>query len=1315
MTRKWKQRLKWLVFALLLVVLALAAIVETGLDERWARRAIVAQLEKLTGGQVELRAFRFRWFDLRAELDDLTIHGSEPEGTPPFFHADHLLVDVRVDSLFRRKISLDEVQLDRPAVHVRIDAEGQSNVPKPKTARPPGKPWRERIFDVKIRQFRLNDGEFLFNNTRVPLAAEGDELNFALDYVSDAQNREAYRGQLTWQGMRLAARRYLPFASDIAAKFQLTREGFTLEEFRWKLPHTEISAAAKLASFTQPDWIFHYDGRLDLADLQHILRKPNSPGGQVKFSGDGRYAQGNVSVRGSYDARNIAMPYKWFHAGGIDSQGSYRVENRRLEVPDFRARALGGQMTGRVELDFSGIKFKVTSQMRGASLAAVLAAVNNESFPLDTLHWDGLVDVDAVTAWERDFKSVDSRGTSRWAPPLEPQAGKIPATARLDYHYVMDQSSVELRDSEITTPSSHIAMNGLLGARDSALAVDVDVQDLVPWDDFINRLRGADAVPRLIAGRAKWQGRMTGRLDGPTFAGHVRASQAVYDDLKWDELEGEVTYSPDELRLARMRARRGETSASLELRLELDDWAFHPESAWSFDATAERAPTDGLQSLFGTAYPVRGLLSGQFHGRGTRADPEFSGLFDIAEPEAWGWRADRFHGRLDARRDEVRIANAEIRIGAGRVTGNFLYRLPGGEIEYDLTGAGLLLESIERLQTKGLPLAGQLSFQLSGGGTLRAPSGQGTARLVDLVVGQDKFGSFDAKLRSDGRRLHAELGPPTPDSASTLRGNLDLDFGGDFNVNGDLAVKNLDMDALIIAALRLEGLTGHSSVTGNLKFSGALRKPETIAVEANLQQLRLDYQYVNLENDGPVEFHYRRDEVRIGQARLRGADTDLTLGGFARFTGDRPLGLNLTGTVNLRLLAGLLPDLVARGAAQVNANVEGTMDRPRITGALHVENASANYGDFPTGLSRVRGDFVFDRSRMVFENVSAEAGGGQLLVSGSLTYGDGPVRYDLTGRATRIRVRYPEGMSWLAGGTLRLAGTTTAAVLSGRVSVERLFMAEGFDLVGMFGRPGGAAGPPATASAYLRNLQFDIEANSTPDARLEWAAARFDTDASVRLRGTWEHPILLGHIRLLSGDVNFRGNRYRLSRGDINFSKPFEINPDLNVEATTTIRQYEVTLNLAGPANHPVLTYRSDPPLPATDIVALLALGRTGEESELRTAGQRQAPELGATTLLSEAISSQLGGRIERLFGVSRFRVDPFLAGTGSEQNASARITVEQQVARDLVITYITNVTSTEQQVIQVEYSVTRDISIIALRDQNGTFGLDIKFKKRFK
>ncbi len=49
-----------------------------------------------------------------------------------------------------------------------------------------------------------------------------------------------------------------------------------------------------------------------------------------------------------------------------------------------------------------------------------------------------------------------------------------------------------------------------------------------------------------------------------------------------------------------------------------------------------------------------------------------------------------------------------------------------------------------------------------------------------------------------------------------------------------------------------------------------------------------------------------------------------------------------------------------------------------------------------------------------------------------------------------------------------------------------------------------------------------------------------------------------------------------------------------------------------------------------------------------------------------------------------------------------------------MTVTYTSNVSSTQQQVIQVEYILNRTISIVALRDQNGTFGVDVKIKKRF-
>ncbi len=1334
MKPKWKRRLKILGAIAAAFIVILVILVQTGLLGEWVRKGVIAQIEKMSGGRVEMKEFHFSVMGLRAELDDFTLHGRESEGMPVFFHAETLVVDLRVVSFFGRKVMLDEVLIEEPVLNLRIDKDGKSNAPVPATDRPEGKSWHERIFDLTIRELRLNQGLLQINDVRVPLAAEGGEFKFALDFRAGSAGKESYEGEASWQKMKVAARRYLPFKSDWRLKFTLGREGMEVNEFAWKLPHSELQAGARLASFAKPEWSFHYKGTLSLDDLRTILRKPHSPRGLVDFTGEGNNAGGELNLKGAYAAREIDLPYDWFHAQGITSRGSYRVAKRKLEVSDLEAHALGGVLAGRMTFLFDGLKFRVDSRAQGVSLSSLLAAVNNKDFPVTTLHWNGSVAVDSVTTWDHDFKHFASRGITEWTPPAELRAGEIPVTARIDFDYSLDKKAAVLTQSEIATPTSRLELDGSLADKDSNLAINLDTRDLLPWNDFINRLRGEHEEPRRIAGRATWKGRMLGALGGPTFVGHVRGFEAQYEKLYWDEMEGDLRYSPEELRLERTHVRRGRSLVDMSLWLELVDWSYHPESQWQMQVSVKRTPTDDLQVLFGWNYAARALLSGEFQGRGTRGDPEFAGPFQLEQMEGWGFRADTGKGHFALRNDEVRIANAEIQLGssrgegqgAGRVSGDFLYHMesPGSPaaVEFDLLGSAITLEKIERIQTARFPLGGQLSFDLRGHGPVTAPVSDGTLRLENFKVGDEVMGSFNARLHSDGRRAQAELQSdlrPHEPSMPTgrLEGKLEMTLGGDYPLKGDVTAKDFDLDVFIETALHLKDLTGHSAVDGRFLLSGSLKKPETIAFDADISKLKFDYQHVKLENVGPLRLVYRGEEVRVEQAHIRGPDTDFTIAGSVRFTGTRPVNMRLLGTVNLQLLGGFLPDLEARGAAAVNASMEGTLTSPRITGGLHVENAAAHYGDFPAGLSNLRGDLVFDSSRLVFENMTAETGGGKVVFSGTLNYGEGldAVRYDLTLQASHVRVRYPEGMSWLTNGTLHLAGTRVAGVLSGRVLVERLLLAEGFDLATLMVASREGVRGPATTSPYLRNLQFDVEAASTLDARLEWTGARVESEANLRLRGTWEHPIFLGHIHLLSGEMAFRGNRYRLTRGDINFANPFRVDPALNVEATTTIRQYEITLNFSGPASRPSLGYRSDPPLPASDIIALLALGRTGEESELRSPTRVQSPEMGASTLLSEAISSQVGGRIEKLFGVSRFRVDPFLAGTGTDQNASARVTIEQQVARDLTITYITNVTSTQQQVIQVEYNVNKGLSIIALRDQNGTFGLDIKFKKRFK
>jgi translocation and assembly module TamB len=1305
--------------ALALVIgLVIAYAIASGLADRWARRAIVEELEKSTGARVELGNFHFTWRVLSARFDGLTLHGREPAGSPPLFHADVLQFDIHIESFWDRKISLGNVEMSRFSAHVQVEKDGSTNIPGPKVPVSTGGPDVKGLFDLKIAQLRLEQGEILWNDKRIPLQAKGGNFEFALNYASEG-GRPVYLGQVSSRTLEIAALRNLPFTSNFSARFTLRPDSFSLTQLQWKTSGSEIDAQANLASFAQPAWTFRYRGQLRLEDVWTIVRQRDAPGAHIEFAGEGGYAADKMNFTGRFTADRVTMKYQWFHPGNISAHGSYHADNHSVDLPDLEALILGGNVTSHVRVNLPKLDFRAESKIRGLELHQALAAEDNPSLPINPLHWGGHMDADAVTTWVADFKHVDSRGLSVWTPPATPAPGQIPTAANFEFHYDMDHKQFQLSPGEISTPSSRIQFRGSLSTVDTSIDMTVDTEDLTLWDDFINRLRGPTAERQVIGGHFHWDGRLTGPLGGPTFAGRFKGTEAKYGSLYWDDLEGELTYSPDELQIARGRARRGRSSAELELGLDLDNWGFDPESEWKFDVNLVSADTDDLQKMLGTSYAAHGLLTGQFHGKGTRAEPEFAGLFDLSNATAGSWRFERARGQLSIRPGEVRMANAEVRLAAhapgapaGLVTGNLDYHTGTGDVTFDFTGAAIPLEVIDKIQMARLPVGGRLNLQAHGEGPLRAPELHATLRLVDLKLGNDVVGSFDGKVDSDGRHLSATI-----DSAMAtgrLAGKLDIGLGGDYPVTAQVSAERIDFNPFLVSALHLSRSYGHSLVDGHFDVAGFGARPETLAVEANLSRLTFDFENVKLENVGPVRLTYRRDEVRVEQASLRGTDTDFRVSGSARFAGDQALNLRMDGAVSLQLLAGFYPQMEASGRAQVNALVAGTVATPRFNGKVHIEGASLRYGDFPAGLSNVAGDFNFDANRMVFDNVAAETGGGRLTIGGTVAYGEGPLNYVLNMRSDQVRIRYPVGMSWLMGGNLRLSGNKQSAALTGRIVVDRLLMAEGFDLGSFMVSSKEPATGPSTSSSFLQNLEFDIQAESSPDARMEWTGARLQTDANLRLRGTWEHPILLGHIHLLSGEMRFRGNQYTIARGDINFANPFRLDPVLNVEATTTIRQYEVTLDFTGPASRLTLAYRSDPPLPSSDIIELLALGQTGEESAARTA-TGQNPGVGASALLSEAISSQLGGRIQRLFGVSHFSVGPSVATLNTQQNSIASVTIEQQVTRGLVITYITDVTTTQYQVIQVEYTINREFSVVALRDENGTFGLDVVRKTRFK
>jgi translocation and assembly module TamB len=126
-------------------------------------------------------------------------------------------------------------------------------------------------------------------------------------------------------------------------------------------------------------------------------------------------------------------------------------------------------------------------------------------------------------------------------------------------------------------------------------------------------------------------------------------------------------------------------------------------------------------------------------------------------------------------------------------------------------------------------------------------------------------------------------------------------------------------------------------------------------------------------------------------------------------------------------------------------------------------------------------------------------------------------------------------------------------------------------------------------------------------------------------------------------------------------------------------------------------------------------LGRTQEEQALYS-NQEQSISGGSSTtnaLLGGALNAAVGSRVEKLFGGGSVKIDPTYVGTVG--SSSARITVTQNIARNVQVTYATNVNATAQQLIQAQVDVTQNVSVLAVRDEAGVFSVVLKVHRRYR
>ncbi len=388
-------------------------------------------------------------------------------------------------------------------------------------------------------------------------------------------------------------------------------------------------------------------------------------------------------------------------------------------------------------------------------------------------------------------------------------------------------------------------------------------------------------------------------------------------------------------------------------------------------------------------------------------------------------------------------------------------------------------------------------------------------------------------------------------------------------------------------------------------------------------------------------------------------------------------------------------------------------------GVINTEGYAVFKGDFlsfpnfPHTLDNFEGDLIFKGLRFTLRSLRGTMGGGPVDSSGYLVIENDKLKdlsVDLTGKNLQL---YPMDRTSCTLSTRNLT-------LKYLEQEDKLLFAGDLDFTSSkwereVDEPitfNTAASLTSSGSKFIEMLKYDLRLlgrdNCQIDNSLITATGKFD----LRLTGTVDFPQVTGSIECTSGKIKMADNNFDLVKAKAFFNK-LNNNAAVDLEAETFIKNYHIKFLIGGTFERLKPQFRSSPPLPPRDILTLLSLGELFERpttSELST-----QVGAGTTGLIAQEITEQIKKRTKKIFGDYVLRINPNLSNLpGASLEDSSRLIVGKSIAKDFLIVYSTNFSTQRQQVVYVQYQLSPSISLIGMRNEEGRFSIDIRFRKRY-
>ncbi len=1001
------------------------------------------------------------------------------------------------------------------------------------------------------------------------------------------------------------------------------------------------------------------------------------------------------------------------HAALTADQRSVTIRDLSLVSPDMRLTAEGGVGMGPEDPIQLKLSFRAGASQRKVSaflrrkldrpqpgIEVSLAVTGRRSAPvvdgtakLGNIRYSDLLLEEAGLSFSyRDHEATVTG--EKWQLSRKGRSigtGNIQLKARYDRGTVLiDAARIAAEDAELTAT----------GRIDPAGGYDLAIAAR-SWSNgtLLSLLSGLE-----VRGNLSASGRLTGPVARPAFLGTFSGGPFSVHSVPFASVMGTVSYTDAVLSLGDAVLVQGRSRYAFEGSIN----AAGAAPVFSATLKAVRSDVASVVALFYRSIPLDITATGTLSFTGTTADFSGAAKLDLEAGSAYGESFDG--GSLTAELSSKRISfpSVLLRKKGGTVKGS-------GWIGFDGTyaaridGTGVDLAAIDRLGQ--IPLSGPLDLSVTSSGSFSQPVVRARAEVSPLSSRGYEIGDAEGDLTIEGGMLGLTLAVQRDDGASVdASGSLKLSAPYAWSASAkvhaaDLSGATFSENIDILAKTRF-------SVDASAEIAGSGANADSVGGDLRIPRLVMTVGDYRIENEGDVRLHLRGGRMWVDSLALSGQGTKVSLSGSAGIASG--LDLKLTGDGNLSLLRFATRAIEhGDGIATTNVRITDAWSDPNISGELTIRNGIVKVRDIPQRFSGLTGTISFDRNRVVTEGLRGDFGGGTISVDGTVQLKNLKL-VDFTSKTLmdNVTFRYPPGLTATVGGTLFYDGNAASQTLSGDVNIRRARYDRRVDFKTMLVDLSRGFKPKSKEDLGLvGETKLDVHVSGKEDIILENNVAKIPFELDLLLRGTVNRVQLLGHMETKKGEVYFRKIVFHILRASADFADPNRINPVIDAEAETQVREYQIRVTVTGSADHAVVAFSSEPPLTDSNILALLTIGRRTEDIRGKESEVGQGEAIGIVT---GPVQDIVESRARTLTGLDRFQVDPYFS---KADVPVPRVTAGKEIVKDRVyITYSANVgAAIPEQAFSVEYLVNRNVSLVGGRNDIGDIGADIKFRFSFR